>query len=106
MGSRDPGHIVRTMSRAQQCEQQISVTMLMKAATLQLLSFKFTLATVRVSPVSLTDEVEEAKNAKTTSLSITLGSCFGANPNAVSAHVITRQEPRPQATTLVLIGEH
>lgn len=80
--------------------------MLMKAATLQLLSFKFTLATVRVSPVSLTDEVEEAKNAKTTSLSITLGSCFGANPNAVSAHVITRQEPRPQATTLVLIGEH
>ncbi|OQD97083.1 hypothetical protein PENSOL_c013G00423 [Penicillium solitum] len=35
------------MSRAQQCEQQISVTMLMKAATLQLLSFKFTLATVR-----------------------------------------------------------
>lgn len=73
MGSRDPGHIVRTTSRAQQCEQQLSVTILVKAATLQLLSFKFTLAMVRVSPVSLTDEVEEAKNAKTTSLSITLG---------------------------------
>ena len=104
MGSRDPGHIVRTMSRAQQCEQQISITVLVKAATLQLLSFKFTLATVRVSPVS--DEVEEAKNAKATSLSITLGSCFGANPNAVSAHVIKRQKPRPQATTLVLIRKH
>ncbi|KAJ5402331.1 uncharacterized protein N7487_008227 [Penicillium crustosum] len=80
--------------------------MLVKTATLQLLSFQFTLATVRVSPVSLTDEVEEAKNAKTTSLSITLGRCLGAKPNTVSSHVIARQEPRPQATTLVLIEEH